>query len=104
VNTAADFDKGFVEGVTGGVEGMAKGMVNLSDAAGREAYALATDPNARAQALDTAVHDAEAVGQFQQTLITDPGRALDQAGGAIKSGAAAVGRMAQGVYDQYQQA
>jgi hypothetical protein len=104
VNTAADFDKGLVEGVTGGVEGMAKGLVNLGDSAGREAYALATDPNARAQALDTVVHDAEAVGQFEQTLITDPSKALDQVGSAAESAAKAAGNMAEGVYKQYQQA
>jgi hypothetical protein len=104
VNTAADFDKGLVEGVAGGVEGMAKGLVNLGDSAGREAYALATDSNARAQALNTVVQDAEAVGEFEQTLITDPSTALNQVGGAIESGATTVGNMAEGVYKQYQQA
>jgi hypothetical protein len=104
VNTAADFDKGLVEGVAGGVEGMAKGLVNLGDSAGREAFALATDANARAQAFNTVVQDAKAVGQFEQTLITDPSKALNQVGSAIESGATTVGNMAEGVYKQYQQA
>jgi hypothetical protein len=104
VKGAADFDKGLVEGATSGVEGMAKGLVNLGDSAGKEAYALATDPNARASALDAVEHGAEAVGRFEAELITDPSKAMSQVGSSIESGASKAGNIAEGIYKQYEQA
>src|SRR5262249_43832198 len=104
INTVADFDQGVVEGVVGGVEGLAKGVVSLGEGVAKEGYALATDENAREQALDTVEHGLEAVGNFEATMVTDPGKAMSEVGDAIESGAATVGHMAENVYDQYEQA
>ncbi|MBV9757509.1 MAG: hypothetical protein JO047_10680 [Alphaproteobacteria bacterium] len=104
VNTITDFNKGVVEGVVGGVEGLAKGVVNLADGVGKEAYALATDEKAREDALNTVEHGAEAVGKFEMTMMTDPGKAMSQVGSAIEGGATTVAHMAENVYDQYQKA
>ena len=47
------------------------------------AYSLATSADARRQAVNTVVQDAQAVGQFAQTAVTDPGKAAGQVGGAV---------------------
>ena len=104
VNTVNDFNKGVVEGVVGGVEGLAKGVVSLGDSVGKEAFALATDEKAREQAAQTVLHGAEAVGNFEATVLTDPSKALgeveDAAGGAVNT----VENMASNVYQGYQAA
>jgi hypothetical protein len=104
VNTVNDFNKGVVEGVVGGVEGLAKGVVSLGDSVGQEAFALATDEKAREHAAQTVLHGAEAVGNFAETAVTDPSKALgqveDAAGGAVDT----VENMASNVYKGYQAA
>ena len=104
VNTVNDFNKGVVEGVVGGVEGLAKGVVSLGDSVGKEAFALATDEKARERAGQTVLHGVEAVGNFEATALTDPSKALgeveDAAGGAVST----VENMASNVYKDYQAA
>jgi hypothetical protein len=104
VNTVNDFNKGVVEGAVGGVEGLAKGVVSLGDSVGKEAFALATDQKAREQAGQTVLHGLEAVGNFEETVVTDPSKALgeveDAAGGAVST----VENMASNVYKDYQAA
>src|SRR5271165_2736946 len=104
INTVTDFNKGVVEGVVGGVEGLATGVVSLGEGVAKEGYALATDEKARESALHTVEHGLEAVGSFEVTMITDPGKAMSQVGGAIESGATTVAHMAENEYDQYQKA
>jgi hypothetical protein len=104
VNTVNDFNKGVVEGVVGGVEGLAKGVVSLGDSVGKEAFALATDEKARERAAQTVLHGVEAVGNFEVTALTDPSKAMgeveDAAGGAVST----VENMASNVYKDYQAA
>ncbi len=104
VNTTADFDKGVVEGVAGGVEGMAKGVVSLGEGVAKEGYALATDEKARESALETVEHGAEAVGNFEVNLVTDPSKAFGQVEGAVGSAVDSAETMASGVYKGYQAA
>src|SRR4051812_2547087 len=60
--TALEFQKGLVEGVYEGGKGLVTGVVHVAEAVGKEGYALATDANARAEAVEAVEHGAEAVG------------------------------------------
>jgi hypothetical protein len=104
VRTVADFDKGVFEGVVGGAERMATGVVHLAEAAGKEVYALATDPKAGEQALNRVEGSLEARARFEAEMLTDPGRAAAEAGDAAVSIATAAGRMAAKAYGEYEQA
>ena len=101
LNTANDFSKGVVEGAVSGVEGMATGLVSLGEGVAKEGYALATDKTAREQAADTIAHGAEAVGNFAETAVTDPDKALDEVGDAASGAVNTVEHMASSAYQGY---
>ena len=104
VNTVNDFNKGVVEGAVDGVEGLAKGVVSLGDSVGKEAFALATDEKTREQAAQAVLHGAEAVGNFAETAVTDPSKALGQVEDTAGSAVNTVENVATNVYKSYQAA
>ena len=81
LDSVGDFAKGVGEGAWDGVTGMVEGVGSLA----KGGYALATSANARQQAWDTAVKDANAVNQFAETAVNDPGKAARQVGDAASS-------------------
>ena len=73
----------FVTGVGEGLWDGAKSMVQGVGALAKDGYDLATSTDARQQAWDAAVQDAQAVGEFAETAVTDPGKATGQVGDAV---------------------
>jgi hypothetical protein len=98
------FLKGMAEGVYDGVKGVATGVVHGVESVAKEGYALATDADARTQALDTVEHGAEAVGGFLKTAVTDPGKAAGEVVDAASSAASSVGNMAKAAYKSFEEA
>jgi hypothetical protein len=104
VKQTVDFNKGVVEGAYEGVKGIVTGIAHGVASVAKEGYELATDAQARSDAVDTVEHAGKAVGDFEVTMLTDPGKALDQAEGAAESGAHTVTNIAKSVYKSYEEA
>ena len=81
LDSVGDFAKGVGEGAWDGATGMVEGVGSLA----KGGYHLATSADARQQAWNTAVRDANAVGQFAETAVSDPGKAAGQVGDAVSS-------------------
>jgi hypothetical protein len=74
-----NFAKGVGEGTAEGGVGLAQGVGELA----KGGYNLATSSTARQRACNTTVTDAEAVGHFAQTAVSDPQKAVARVNDAV---------------------
>jgi hypothetical protein len=104
VKTDIDFSKGVVEGVYEGGKGIVVGVAKGVAAVAKEGYALATDEQAREDALNTVENAAQAVGDFEVEMVTDPSKAFGEVKDAVSNGIDTAGKIAKHVYQSYEEA